>query len=114
MMPADAWGAGPPGPTGHVLVRFADDEILEGAVDRLDLDHPDFELTVADPGTNNRRALIPLPSVKCLTLGRRPIDPPAQVDNMQKVPLRFLDGEVVKRLIAQNPHRPNYMATAHL
>ena len=114
MMTADAWGAGTSGPTGHVLVRFADDEILDGAVDRLDLDRPDFELTVSDPGTNNRRALIPLPSVKCLTLGRRPLDPPMTIDNMQKVALRFLDGEVIKGLIADNPQRNKYGVTVEL
>lgn len=113
-MTADAWGAGTEGPTGHVLVRFADDEILEGAVDRLDLDRPDFELVVADPGTNNRRALIPLPSVKCITLGRRPLDPPARLDNMQKVALRFLDGEVIKGLVSESPRRGKYGVTVEL
>lgn len=88
-----------------VLVRFPDDEILEGSADGLDLDQPDFELVLADPSTNNRRALIPLPSVKSLTLGRRAVAGPVDVAGMQKIALRFSDGEVVKGLLRGGPRR---------
>jgi hypothetical protein len=84
----------------RVLVRFSDDEILEGDAVSLDLDRPDFELVLADPGANSRRALIPLPSVKCVTFERRAIDP-AALDDMQKVALHFNDGEVITGLLGE-------------
>ena len=91
----------------RVLVRFSDDEILEGDAVSLDLDQPDFELVLADPDANSRRALIPLPSVKCVTFDRRPtVD--AAVDGMQKVALHFNDGEVMTGLLGDDPRRGRY------
>lgn len=98
----------------HVLVRFADDEIIEGRTTRVDLDQPDFELAVADPGANSERALIPLPSVKSVTLGRRVLDDVAPVDGMQKVALRFRDGEVLRGLLVDGPRRQRYGVTVEL
>lgn len=93
--------------SARVQVRFADDEILEGEAVSLDLDRPDFELVLADPDANSRRALIPLPSVKCVTLSRRPTDG-AAVDDMQKVALHFNDGEVITGLLGETPQRGRY------
>lgn len=84
----------------RVLVRFSDDEILEGDAVSLDLDRPDFELVLADPVANSRRALIPLPSVKCVTFERRAVDSTA-VDDLQKVALHFNDGEVMTGLLGE-------------
>ncbi len=91
----------------RVLVRFSDDEILEGDAVSLDLDRPDFELVLADPDANSRRALIPLPSVKCVTFERRPVDG-ASIDGMQKVALHFNDGEVITGLLGETPRRGRY------
>lgn len=91
----------------RVLVRFSDDEILEGEAVSLDLDRPDFELVLADPDANSKRALIPLPSVKCVTFERRPVETRA-VDDMQKVALHFNDGEVMTGLLGDNPQRGRY------
>lgn len=90
----------------RVLVRFSDDEILEGDAVSLDLDRPDFELVLADPDANSRRALIPLPSVKCVTFDRRPLR--SRVDDMQKVALHFNDGEVITGLLTESPRRGRY------
>jgi hypothetical protein len=95
------------GTPSRVLVRFPDDEILEGEALSLDLDNPDFELVLADPDANSRRALIPLPSVKCVTFDRRPVDG-AQPEDMQKVALHFTDGEVITGLIGDAPRRRRY------
>ena len=90
----------------RVQVRFADDEILEGDAVPLDLDRPDFELVLADPDTNTKRALIPLPSVKFVTYDRRRVERCA--DDMQKVALHFTDGEVITGLLGDNPRRGRY------
>src|SRR5437879_7434635 len=98
----------------RVLVRFADDEIIEGRAVAVDLDQPDFELDLADPGANSKRAIIPLPSVKSVTLERRVLEDLAPVDGMQKVALRFRDGEVVRGLLVDGPRRRRYGVTVEL
>jgi hypothetical protein len=95
-------------PTSRVLVRFSDDEVLEGDAVALDLDRPDFELVLADPDANGRRALIPLPSVKFVTFDRRAVAAPADVREMQKVALHFTDGEVITGLLGDGPRRGRY------
>jgi len=92
----------------RVVVRFSDDEVLEGDALALDLDRPDFELVLADPGANGRRALIPLPSVKCVTFDRRPVPAGDGVADMQKVALHFVDGEVITGLLGDDPRRGRY------
>lgn len=99
---------------GEVLIRFADDELLEGRVAELDLNAPDFELEVADHATNNERAIIPFPSVKRMTLDRRSADAPVELERMQKVALRFRDGEVVKGLMGSPPRRGRYGVAVEL
>jgi hypothetical protein len=91
----------------RVQVRFSDDEILEGEAVSLDLDRPDFELVLADPDANSRRALIPLPSVKLVTFERRAMIGIA-VDDMQKVALHFNDGEVLTGLLGDGPRHGRY------
>ena len=95
-------------PSSRVLVRFSDDEVLEGDAVALDLDRPDFELVLADPGANGRRALIPLPSVKCVSFERRPAPLRPALEDMQKVALHFVDGEVITGLLGDDPQRGRY------
>lgn len=94
--------------TSRVVVRFSDDEVLEGDAVALDLDQPDFELVLADPGANGRRALIPLPSVKFVTFDRRAVVVRDDVQDMQKVALHFVDGEVITGLLGDDPRRGRY------
>jgi len=98
----------------RVLVRFADDEILEGSAGVVDLDQPDIELALLDPDANSVRAIIPLPSVKSVTLERRVLDDAAPVTGMQKVALRFKDGEVLRGLLVDGPKRSRYGVTVEL
>lgn len=100
-------GHGDAAAPARVLVRFSDDEILEGDAVALDLDRPDFELVLADSGANSRRALIPLPSVKVVTFERREVET-AAVDDLQKVALHFNDGEVITGLLGGGPRRGRY------
>lgn len=89
---------------GRVVVRFVDGELLEGSVDGLDLDDPDLELSVEDPDLNHRRALIPLPSLKCITLHPPSASNP-DLSGMSRVAVRFRDGEVVMGLVGRPPRR---------
>jgi hypothetical protein len=92
----------------RVVVRFSDDEVLEGDAVELDLDRPDFELVLVDPDANGRRALIPLPSVKFVTFDRRTAPARDDLRDMQKVALHFVDGEVITGLLGDDPRRGRY------
>ena len=50
-----------------VTVRFLDDEIMEGRVGTISLNQPNIELEMPE-ASNNERALVPLPSIKRITL----------------------------------------------
>lgn len=79
-----------------VTVRFLDDEIMEGRASPVDLDLPNIELEMPDEGSNNERALIPLPSIKRITLAAGSPTPAEQGRTGQKVAIRFIDGEVLR------------------
>jgi small nuclear ribonucleoprotein (snRNP)-like protein len=79
-----------------VTVRFLDDEIMEGQVGAIDLDQPNIELEMPDEASNNERALIPLPSIKRITLTAGQPTPDEQARAGKKVAIRFQDGEVLR------------------
>ena len=79
-----------------ITVRFLDDEIMEGRVAAITLDQPNIELDLPDAGTNNERALIPLPSIKRITLKAGAPTAAEQARAERKVAIRFSDGEVLK------------------
>jgi hypothetical protein len=79
-----------------VTVRFLDDEIMEGRVGAISLDQPNIELDMPDEASNNERALIPLPSIKRITLGAGQPTAEEQSRAQRKVAIRFQDGEVLK------------------
>jgi hypothetical protein len=89
---------------GHVLVRFRDNEIVEGDAVQLDFSRPDFELRFRE-ASNNRVALVALPSVKCVTLERRSLDGWSADWPLQKIAVHFRDGEVLKGLLGEPPAR---------
>ncbi len=96
-----------------VLVRMADDELIEGVISALDLDQPDFELTARDEGSNNRQMLVPLAAVKSILIERRYADGEFSGaghlhGQPQKVVVRFWDGEVMKGLVRHAPKRCRY------
>jgi len=99
---------------GKVLVRFRDDEIMEGMAPQFDLDRPEFSLSVFDPSTNNRSALVPLSSVKSVLLERRELQPELDSAGLQKVAIHFWDGEVLKGLLAEEPERHTHGMTLPL
>jgi len=98
----------------HVVVHFSDNEVLEGIAIDLDPDAPDFEVVLADPDTNSRRALIPFSAVKRVTLSRPTADPIDSLDDLPKVALRFHDGEVLHGLLERAPRRGRYGVVVRL
>jgi len=100
-------GAARAGTEDRVIVRFLDNELVEGTAVNLDLDHPAFELR-CQPTTNNTAALIALPAVKCVTLERRSLGGRSAKARLQKVALHFQDGEVLTGLIGKPPARRNH------
>lgn len=79
-----------------VTVRFLDDEIMQGSVGTVSLDQPNLELNLQDESSNNERALIPLPSIKRITLEAHTPGKQEQARAERKVAIRFVDGEVLK------------------
>jgi hypothetical protein len=79
-----------------VTIRFLDDEIMEGLVRAISLDQPNIEMEMADRASNNERALIPLPSIKRITLKAGAPTAAEQGRAERKVAIRFQDGEVLK------------------
>ena len=84
----------PESPT--VIVKFLDDEMMEGRVKEVTLERPEFELQLSDADPNNERALIPLPSVKWISLQAGVPTAAELARASRKVALRFQDGDVVK------------------
>ncbi|TMC46326.1 MAG: SHOCT domain-containing protein [Chloroflexi bacterium] len=78
-----------------VTIRFLDDEIMEGRVGAISLDRPNIEMEMSDQASNNERALIPLPSIKRITLSAGAPTPQEQARAERKVAIRFQDGEVL-------------------
>jgi len=78
-----------------VTVRFLDDEIMEGQVGTISLNQPNIELEMPE-ASNNERALVPLPSIKRITLAAGAPSTEEQARAERKVAIRFQDGEVLK------------------
>jgi hypothetical protein len=97
-----------------VTIRFLDDEIMEGRVGTISLDQPNLELEMIDQTSNNERALIPLPSVKRITLGSGAPTPEEQARAEKKVAIRFQDGEVLKGYLDGDLIHATYGVTMRL
>src|ERR1700736_964535 len=96
-----------------VVVRFFDDETLEGVARDLDFDEPDFLVEVDDAGglENNETAWIPLTAVKWVELPR---DKDLSDTPTRKVAIRFLDGEVLRGHLDGTLERHRYGVVLHL
>ena len=97
-----------------VVVRFFDDETLEGVARDLDFDEPDFLVEVDDAGglENNETAWIPLTAVKWVELPRD--QELASETPTRKVAIRFLDGEVLRGHLDGSLERHRYGVVLHL
>ncbi|GAC1484721.1 MAG: hypothetical protein PVSMB9_10600 [Candidatus Dormibacteria bacterium] len=86
-----------PGPRkdATVTIRFLDDEIMEGRAGLIDMDQPNIDLDFPE-SSNNERALIPLPSIKRVTITAAAPTKAQRERGGKKVAIRFQDGEVLK------------------
>ena len=57
-----------------LTVRFLDNEVIEGSAEGVDLDQPDFQLSVDEGTGNNTSAWIPVPAVKKISIESGPAD----------------------------------------
>lgn len=96
----------PPAPS--VIVRFRDDELLEGTATHISLDEPHFVLCVQEGASNNEVAVIPLPSVKRLTFASESPSPGDLAAETRMVAIRFQDGEVLKGYLAGDLQHARY------
>jgi hypothetical protein len=96
-----------------VIVRFFDDETLEGAARDLDFDEPDFLVEVDDSAglENNETAWIPMTAVKWVEM---PIDTDLADTPTRKVAIRFLDGEVLRGHLDGTLERHRYGVVLNL
>ncbi|MEO6795836.1 MAG: SHOCT domain-containing protein [Candidatus Dormibacter sp.] len=78
-----------------VTIRFLDDEIMEGRAGTINLDEPNIDLEFPE-SSNNERALIPLPSIKRITITAAKPTAAERERGGKKVAIRFADGEVLK------------------
>lgn len=98
----------------RVLVRLADDELLEGSTADLDLNRPEFELRISDARRNTRSALIPLASVTRILIRREPLGDAVADDLIRKVAVHFWDDEVLRGLLRETPRRSTFGMTVEL
>src|SRR3979411_2931951 len=96
-----------------VVVRFFDDETVEGVAPDLDFDEPDFLVEVDDAGGpgDNETAWIPRTAVKWVELPR---DKDLSDTPTRKVAIRFLDGEVLRGHLDGTLERHRYGVVLHL
>ena len=98
----------------NVIVRFFDDETLEGSARDLDFDEPDFLVEVDDAAglDNNETAWIPMTAVKWVEM---PIDREMAGETpTRKVAIRFLDGEVLRGHLDSTLERHRYGVVLNL
>ena len=101
-------------PERRVVVRFKDDEILEGLTYVIDLDEPDFTLTLPGSVAGRRVAIIPVSSIKNVILQRVEIEHDLDRAHMSSVRIVFWDGEVLHGLLGSEPERRRYGMTLPL
>ena len=101
-------------PERRVVVRFKDDEILEGLIHVIDLDEPDFTLTLPGTVAGRRVAIIPVSSIKNVILQRVEIEHDLDRAHMSSVRIVFWDGEVLHGLLGSEPERRRYGMTLPL
>ncbi len=84
-----------------VVVSFLDGEMLYGTVAELQMEDPYLDLSVENLGSNARRALIPLTSVRQILVGESPPLPAArELERLPRIALRFTDGQVERAYVA--------------
>jgi hypothetical protein len=84
------------GSVPHAIYCFLDGETLHGDLPKAELDTPVVETEVHNLGTNNRRAFVPLSSLKYVLLDSRPPSNPVDTAAYQRIAIHFVDHEVLR------------------
>lgn len=95
----------------RVVVRFDDDETVEGYSADLDLDRSQFTLRIDRRSNNRRTAVVPLASIKRILLDSETVTEAIPDDVVRKVALHFWDGELVTGLLRELPFRQRHGMT---
>lgn len=102
------------GKSTTVTIRFLDDEIMEGRVGAVTLDRPGMDLELVDDTGNNEGALVPLPSIKRITLAAAVPTAAEVAREGRKVAIRFVDGEVLKGYLDGELNHATYGITMRI
>jgi hypothetical protein len=107
-------GGGHPITTSPVVIRFRDNEIVEGQVPELDFDRADVLVSVPESSSNNRTMIVPLAAVKTMLLDRSDFRPEPDGTRLRKAAIRFWDGDVLKGFLDSDPERHRHAMTMQL
>jgi hypothetical protein len=100
--------------TATLVVRFRDNEIVEGVVSTLDFDKPDLQLMMPDGTSNNRTVIVPLTAVKLVVLERQEFCAEPDGARLRKAAIRFWDGDVLKGFVTGEPSRHDHAMTVQM
>jgi hypothetical protein len=80
----------------EILVTFMDGEVVAAESETVDFHHAVLNLTAVQPGDNNKEYIVPLTSIKYIVLGGEEEQPEESDEELGKVVLHFVDGEVIR------------------
>jgi hypothetical protein len=87
-------------PVPEVVVSFLDGELIYGELPLLHMDDPFLEIQLQSLGGNLKESLVPVSAVRQIDATGTPPPPSDQpLNQMPKVALHFLDGQVMRAMV---------------
>lgn len=83
----------------EVIVSFLDGEVLYGEVPLLHMDDPFLEVDLHSLDGNTRQALVPVSAIRQIDATGVPPAPEGNQEELARVALHFLDGQVFRALV---------------
>src|SRR5579884_4268132 len=100
--------------TSTVIVRFRDNQVVEGVASDIDFDKPDLHLMLPEGSPNNRTVTVPLNAVKLVVLERQEFESEPDPGCLRKAAIRFWDGDVLKGYVTGEPCRHEQAMTVQM